>query len=274
MRPKLKRRHLRNSLITAAVVALVWLSVRIVELDLQNSAYTSGWVLIACITLLMAYQIRKKIRTLPIGSNAAWLQLHLYVGVLTIIVFSLHIDWSLPRTQLGLMLTTFFLGTAITGILGIFLSRLYAKRLRHLSEEIIFERIPYHRNTLKEKAQALVLEAAEKTGSSGILNLYEQSFAVYFSGPSHRVAHLLGSSYHLEAMRSQIRNHQRFLNDQEVEYAGKLLSLVLQKDELDSHHSLQGVLKHWLFIHVPLAVALLPVILIHIVSSYAYRSSL
>ena len=75
--------------------------------DIEQNAlfqeqFLSGWILFASVLILTAYNARKKITMLPIGSAASWLQVHIYLGLLSVLLFLLHIipggrdPWSWP----------------------------------------------------------------------------------------------------------------------------------------------------------------------------------
>jgi hypothetical protein len=62
----------------------------------------------------------------------------------------------------------------------------------------------------------------------------------------------------------------RFLSNKEQEYADQLQMLMKQKDDLDFHYALQGILKAWPFLHLPLSCVLFIFSLLHIVLAYAF----
>ena len=45
------------------------------------------------------------------------------------------------------------------------------------------------------------------------------------------------------------------------------------KDQLDFHQAMQGLLKGWLFVHIPLTYALLLFALVHLVLVYAFSGA-
>ena len=66
----------------------------------------------------------------------------------------------------------------------------------------------------------------------------------------------------------------RYLNDVEREFAERLGRLMKKKNELDYQYALQGVLKGWLFIHIPLTYGMLLLALTHLVLAYAFSGGL
>ena len=84
------RRRLRNTSITLIALAVVWAMVRLQQRTLGSPAFATGYILLCAVLFLAAYNIRKKLPFLPLGSSAAWLQWHLYVGMGSAGLFALH----------------------------------------------------------------------------------------------------------------------------------------------------------------------------------------
>ena len=49
------------------------------------------------------------------------------------------------------------------------------------------------------------------------------------------------------------------------------IKLIQAKDSLDYHRAMQGLLKGWLFVHIPLTYAMLVFIFVHVVLVHAFR---
>src|SRR5436305_10076402 len=63
---------------------------------LPNYAYLTGWTLFAAMVLLAVYNARKKLPFLPLGSSESWLQIHIYVGFFTVVLFLIHLNFRIP----------------------------------------------------------------------------------------------------------------------------------------------------------------------------------
>src|SRR5262245_39652984 len=78
------------------------LSVAIVQLHAQYAgtvprlAYLTGWALFAVILALTFFNARKKLPFLPLFSSETWLQFHIYAGLLTGVLFLVHISYRMP----------------------------------------------------------------------------------------------------------------------------------------------------------------------------------
>ena len=123
-------------------VAAVWLWTRAQERSLGPSAFSTGYLLLAAVLFLALYNVRKKLPFLPLGSSAAWLQWHLYVGIGSVGVFALHAGIRWPTGVLNSALAVVYLATVASGLLGLYLTRTIPRQLARVGEEVIYERIP------------------------------------------------------------------------------------------------------------------------------------
>lgn len=263
-------RRWRNLSIAVVVMALVVFLHQTYDMSLHQEKFLTGWLLLVGVLLLTLYNARKKLTMIPLGTNATWLQFHIYLGLITVAVFGMHISWRIPNGWLEGLLGLFFILVAGSGLVGLYLSRRFARLLTRRGEEVIFERIPQFIVDLREEAESVVLEAAAETGSSTVADHYTRHLADFFAGPRNYFNHIISSSRTLFSLVNQLTNMERYLNDKEREYSSRLRALVEKKDELDYHHALQVTLKLWLFVHVPLTYGMLILAFVHMVLAYAF----
>ena len=263
-------RRWRNIAATALVAGILVGAHAVYDSALYHGAFLSGWLLLVTILLLTLFGARKKVTMLPIGSSSTWLQVHVYAGWLSIVLFFLHVGWRIPDGWLETGLGLLFVLVAGSGIVGITLSRSLPKRLTRQDEEVIFERIPIFRARLMQEADKLVRESSAETQSSTIHDFYARDLADYFAGPRNVGLHLAASNRGLFGLLREIDEMRRYLSDRERPFADELRVLVLRKDGLDFHYALQLALKVWLFVHVPLTYSLLIVAALHLVLVYAF----
>ena len=235
---------------------------------LPNYACLTGWVLFAAMALLAVYNARKKMPFLPLGSSEAWMQIHVYAGFFTVVLFLIHLNFHVPTGWFEGTLAWLYVLVTASGIAGLILSRVLPRRLSTRGGEVIYEKIPAIRNDLRQQAEALVLDA--ETKSPVIAEFYVRQLNAFFAGPQKFWLHLLESRQPLNAVLVELEELRRYLNDQERAVLEKLAQLVRRKDGLDYHHALQTALKLWLFAHVPLTYSLLIFSLLHIVLVYAF----
>ena len=229
-----------------------------------NVTWLSGLVLFALLCLLMLFGVRKRLPTLPLLPASLWLKAHTYVGLLALVVFFAHNGLSIPFGTLEQCLAAFFLCTGLSGIIGLILSRIIPARLTAAGENLNFERIPVLCQQLRKEVEALVLESAEATSSTTIADFYQANLSTYFSKPLF----LLGTWLERKSKRvnliERLEGLTRYLNAEEEKIAEELIGMIATKQNLDAQWSLQGVLKLWLFVHIPLSFGLFVLALAHI----------
>ena len=265
-------RRLRNVAILVGVGLLIVLVYGLLTVSLRATSFYSGWALFGGMLLLTAYNLFKKLPFLNLASSATWLQFHLYVGWLTVLLFALHLGRRAPHNTLGFILTTLYLGVAGSGILGLILSRGIPSRLRARGgEEVLYDRIPVHRRQLQEKVEELVLRSVQTTDSTSIADFYVRRLKDFFDRPRHFWRQLLHANLaRRRALLTEAQDQQRYMNAQERELMADVLVLIQAKDDLDYQYALQSALKFWLFIHIPLTYSLLIFSVFHICVVYAF----
>lgn len=263
------RRRL-NVALTILLGLVLLTAFAVYDASLYQGAFLTGWVLLVVMAFLALFGLRKKITMLPLGDASTWMQLHVYVGWLVIVIFAEHVGWGIPTGWLEIALAALFVLVAGSGAVGISLVRFLPPRLTRRGEEVIFQRIPTFIAELSREAEDLVLEATKETQSSTIADFYMSQLSSFFDGPHNRLRHLFASRRARFQLMNEIDNLERYLNRQEREYAEQLRDLIIKKDELDFHYSLKLALKAWLLVHVPATYSLFIVVALHVVVVYAF----
>jgi hypothetical protein len=237
---------------------------------MSRFAYLSGWALFAVMLALTFYNARKKISFLPLLSSETWLQFHIYAGLLTAVLFLVHISYKMPTGWFQGALAWLYVLVMLSGFFGLFASRAIPKRLTTRGGEVLFERIPGIRRQLQERAESLALKSVAEVKSSTIADFYARELKGFFDGARNFVPHLFEIRTPLNLVLNKISDLNRYLNESERATMDEISTLVRQKDGLDYHYSLQLVLKLWLFVHIPLTYSLLLWTLAHIVLVFAF----
>jgi hypothetical protein len=256
-------------LFLASAALAIWIHAKYAG-AIPRFSYLSGWALFAVILALTFYNARKKISFLPLLSSEAWMQFHIYAGLLTGVLFLIHIGYRMPTGWFEGALAWLYLLVMLSGFFGLFASRAIPKRLTTRGGEVLFERIPGIRRQLQERAEAIALKSVEEMKSSTIADFYAQELKPFFSGARHMVPHWFEVRTPLNRVLEKIADLNRYLNESERATMNEIATLVRQKDGLDYHYSLQLVLKLWLFVHIPLTYSLLLWTLAHIVLVFAF----
>jgi len=263
-----QRRLLKLGLVFIVASGLS-LYVHIASLKLQSVTLLTGWILFGIVVFLMMFNGIRKLPFFSIANARFWSQTHVYIGLLSIVVFVWHTGLRMPHAGLEWALMLLFSFVAISGLLGVFVYHSFPKRLTMRGEEVLFERIPELREKLRLQAEDSIKSSAQGGISQAFIDFYFAKLQPYFLGSRNFVAHLLERNSCRYELLLEMKGLARFLNDKELGSMQEMQKWICQKDDLDYHFALQSVLKYWLFIHIPLAYGLIVFILLHLVSVMA-----
>ncbi len=237
---------------------------------LIRSSFTTGYLLMSCLVFLALFNVRKKITMIPmIGTAAFWMQFHIYVGLATFAIFGMHVAWRVPSGYFERTLAVLYLIVGFSGVYGLFITRILPKRLTAISQEVIFERIPWLRLDIARQARALVLSVCESTDV--LARFYVNRLANYLERPRGLLYLVNPSGRRRRQMIAEIEELDRFLGEDQRKAGRSLVELVKRKDDLDYHTAIQSRLKGWLFIHVGLTYSLLIFVFVHVILVHAFR---
>ncbi len=263
-------RRWRNFSILLFLVAAVTGSDTLLSVSSQPTSYLWGWLLLALLLGLTLYNLRKKIPFLPLGSSSLWLQFHIYGGLLSFVLFAVHIGYRIPSGIFETVLSILYLSVFFSGIAGLLLSRILPARLTTRGEEVLFERIPQFVRQVRESVEQDVVQCISEKESTAIPEFYLTRLKTFFERPLHHWQHLFHSSRPRQALLLDIKSQEPYLNEQEKELMQSIAERVCVKDDLDYQYALQATLKYWLFIHIPLTYVLLVFAIFHVVLVYAF----
>lgn len=250
-------RRVRNTGLLLFVVLLLGGATTILGISLSPVSFYSGWLLLALVLLLTAYNLRKRLPFLPLGNSASWLQVHVYAGLLAGFVFLVHLGGGWPGGGFEILLAATFATVFLSGVLGLVLTRTFPSRLATRGEEVIYERIPAMRQRIRDEVERMILEYSSRSDTSAVPDFYVQRLKPFFDHPRNVLYHLLHSGRPLNKLLLEIRSQQPYLNEPERELMQGIAERVRVKDDLDYQYALQAALKFWLFVHVPLTYGLL-----------------
>lgn len=252
---------------SATCVALYLLA----DIALLPASLWSGLVLSALILGLALFNGRKKLPFLPLLRASTWLQLHIYVGLLTVVVFLVHVRFQLPHGILDWVLAIVFSVVSLSGFVGLYLSRMLPRRMTDSGEALTFEKIPFHRKRIREAARALALQAEETCESSTIPDFYLQHVEPYLSEPAPLLLALAGRfRRRTQVVLRELEARTRYFSDAEKAYAAELREWVETKGNLDVQLSGQRLLRYWLFVHIPFTYVLILIGLVHAFMALRY----
>lgn len=241
--------------------------------NLRHSSHWSGHVLMASLLYLAAFNLRKKLPFLPVlGSAAMWMQIHIYVGLSTFLMFGFHVSWRIPNGQFESFLSLLYFSVAFSGVYGLYITRVLPRRLTMVGEEVIYERIPFYRKKIADEAKALAIQC---TGSVDIIpKFYLRKLLPFFEKPRNLAYIIYPTGRRRRRLISELEELDRYLEKDQRDVNRKLATFVRKKDDLDYHHAIQGRLKIWMFVHVGLTYGLLTAGIIHGILAHAFGGGL
>jgi hypothetical protein len=265
-------RRFRNGALTLTAALIIGTIVWLQGVALRDPSFLTGWLLVGLFAVLAAYNLRKKVPMLPLLRSATWLQVHIYLGLLTCVVFLLHAGVTLPNGALESTLWTVVVVVLVTGILGIAISRLAPPTLASRGERLIYERIPAFRAQLAQEVDDLVTKAVENGGSKSLADYHARRLKPYFARPRHVLRHLFGSGRPVRRICRELHALERYIAQEDQPTLNEIEDRVLAKDNLDYQYVWQSLLKGWLFVHIPLTYVALILSAVHIVLVYAFAA--
>ena len=267
----------QSKFIKFALIAFVgWLIITFLawvgERNLWSVAHITGYTLFVIILTLVFFKARKRLLVLPLGTIRDWKLLHFVLGAVSLPLYFQHTGTFWPEGRYEQFIAVFFYVVSLSGLFGVILQRLYPRKLTDLGDQVIFERIPTELALLREEAEALVLLAARETSSHTLSRYYGESLHWFFQRPRFTLSHLLGTGRSEGWIQTRLFVLEKYMDPSESIYLKQLEAIALRKNGLDAHYAMQGALKLWLFVHVPVAVLLVLLACWHLIVINIYAS--
>lgn len=254
-----------TTLAVAISLTIVWgLSVRFGRSDLFT-----GYSLLAVCVLLAFLSVRKRMLALPIGPVKIWLQVHLFAGVLSLVLFVLHVGW-FNGGWLELMLGSLFLWIGGTGVYLWYLSRRIPKRLLAVGRDVVLEEIPSLQQQYSEQAYQLALKSTQLGEGVTLADHYQQRLLPYFHSSRSLFFWIVPSIRKRRRLLRELDTLDRYLGATGRELRNQICDLVRKKDELDVHWAMQNQLRFCLTLHVVGLWAFALLITVHVATALAF----
>ena len=218
---------------------------------------------------LLYFGVRKRRYTSNVGTAQGWLSAHVYLGVALLVVATLHTGFELGWNVHTLAYILMVLVIA-SGMYGVF----------------IYLRVPREMtvNAGEDTQGSMLMHIADidKEMREKALSLPDKLFAVIdksisgtrLGGSFGRVLSGRDRACPTAAAVKQLPGLAKGLTGEQLTLNKEVYQLLLQKNELllrvrrDMRY--KAVLDLWLYIHVPLSVALLAALSVHVVSVFIY----
>lgn len=208
------------------------------------------------------YPWRRRWQARPLGTARRWLLLHSYGSTLAMLFVLLHMGLQWPAGIMGWLLLLLSAWTTATGLAGVWIQRTIPRLLvSRVAVEAIYERIPQLVRGLVAEADLLMEGAAD-----ALAKVYASEIRPSLSSPRGSVEWLTGSTKARAQAAAPLERLRAFLGVADQSRVDDLMTIIHDKTDLDAHLSLQRVLRGWLVLHVPPAIALLGVIATHVLA--------
>lgn len=251
------------------VVSYIIYSKKVVPNGATVMGMAYGILSFIAILLLMYYGMRKRSYTSNHWSLRAWLSFHVYIGVMTLILVPLHAGFvfGFDIHTLAYVLLAI---VVVSGIVGAVLYLLIPRRFATFGEEVTYVAGPNFDDELRKIVRQMRALTVDKS----------QAFAdacqteIEHGLPKHHVGWglLWRQSATATPVATQLEAFRHYLPTiPESEHAAfqSVARLATQKRDLEhrmvAQMRLQNLLEAWLYVHLPVSVLMLVVVLIHIV---------
>ena len=247
--------------------------------------YTIGTLGALLILWLSLLGVRKRRYRSRMGSVAGWTSAHVYLGASVIVIATLH-----SAGQMGLNIHTaayvLMCAVVFSGFFGIYYyESIPDKSLRNRggrSREALFEEL--HELDMEGVEAAKLCSSEIAAGATSAIqrtSIGGGAKAQLFRSDGSKMSIVIegqpkivensDQARVLAMIAARIPNAQR---KSEVEPLGSLMSIMGRRQavirRIVRDIQLQGLLKVWLFLHIPLTVALLVSLIAHIISTFLY----
>jgi hypothetical protein len=250
-------------LVCAVVAAAMILATSILRTALLPAALWTGTLLYALVVALALLNARKKLPFLPLTRASTWLQFHVYVGWLAVLLFFLHAGFHWPHGRLNQVLAVVFMFVAVSGVVGLVLTRWIPGRLTRSGEALTYERIPEIRGEIRVKVEALITAADLESESSTLGDFYLKHLLEYINWRPGILATPFGDQPRHREIVGTLSSLDRYFNPRERELSAELREWIDAKRNLDNQLVGQRLLKLWLFLHIPASCSLILLGLVH-----------
>ncbi len=216
------------------------------------------------ILLLMFYGVRKRQYRAQRTSLQAWLSSHAYLGLLTLILIPMHAGFrfGLNVHTLAFVLLAF---VVLSGLVGTYFYVALPSRFSHHGPEVTYAGIDREFQKIVNQMRGLCQDKSDTFVRTCELEIQR-------GAPTpHAGWHLLlhhrpvSAAHHLQELQTSIAE----LPETEHDDFQRLAVLATQKRELEhrlvSQMRLKNLLEAWLYVHLPVSIAMLVAVGIHLV---------
>jgi cytochrome b561 len=232
-----------------------------------------GTIGLLAIVALMYYGVRKRSYRAPSGTLQAWLSVHVYLGVLTLVIIPLHagfnFGWNVHTLAFVLMVMV-----VLSGLVGAVLYLLVPRRFTQYGAEVVYEGQDSIDNEFKKIVRQMRALCEEKSDTFARTCEEEirRGLPTKHLGWGLIVGRGMASSP--ASSRQDLSTVLEHIPETERHDFQRLAVLVTQKRELErrlrEQMRLQNLLEAWLYMHLPVSIVMVVAIVLHIAAVLYY----
>ncbi len=232
--------------------------------------YALGTVGAGLIVWLVLLGIRKRRPSPGSWSLKAWTSAHVYLGLSLVVIGTLHtgfqLGWNVHTLAWVLMMLVILSGLYGIAVYATLPQRLSENR-REMTREQMIESLSAIDRQLESAAQPLAREDADRVIAALEQDVFDAGLIARFRGPGSRDA-TRRALEHISTGRAYDAEEGDDLAQQKVR--ALLGKRAAQIDQIRRQMQTRALLEIWLYVHVPLTVALLAALTAHVVSVFYY----
>lgn len=237
--------------------------------------------------------LRKKKPVWRMGRTSTWMRGHIWLGLIAYPLILFHAGFSFGKGTLTLWMMILFTIVIVSGIIGAILQQYMPRMMtQQVPLETIYAEIPRIRGQLLDEADAKVAEitgvsmsqsamAAANSQTGGVIvtlvqmeddvrneltEFYDKELRPYLEQDGAHGRAIADRTISADSFR----NLKTLLPDVVHPVVNDLESICEEKRELDHQIRMHRVLHGWLFVHLPLSLALLVMGAIHAIVALQY----
>lgn len=231
-----------------------------------------GFLALLLMAFLLSFGMRKRAYRSRFGKLEEWLQAHIWLGVLSLLVIFLHTGFQL-RDRLAVTLLLVIALVIATGILGAILYEVIPRELTEVQSNLSADELSAQLNQLS-KTMARIASSKSESFQRIYEGLLSESLPGFLAGWS------LVFSGRKELRKKKKKKLDDWANlvagvrKDEHEDLRQLLVVSRQQKELQLRLVYQqryrNILDAWLYLHLPLSVGMIVLLVAHVWSAFYY----
>lgn len=229
-----------------------------------------GTIALFLMLLLLAFGIRKRSYRSRIGTMEGWLQSHIWLGIFSLAVILAHTGFRFEdRVAVALMIV--IIGIVLSGIFGAVLYKTVPRALTEVESNLTIPEISEQINQLS-RSMARIASSHSET----FQRVYESLIREIRPRPLGGWRLLLGGGRRLRSDEKAGDWAKMLSLVERGEQADLRQLLVLSRQQKELHFRLlaqqryRNILDFWLYIHIPLSIAMIVLLIAHVAGAFYY----